>query len=187
MSLVELFFLFFYIGLFSIGGGLTAMTLMQQELIPKGVITAEDFFAMVAVSESTPGPIGVNMATYIGCKLYGVTGGIVLTAGIVLPSLLTILIIAKFAQHFREKTCIKKTFYGLRAGAVGMIAVSCWNVMKISIFQFKSFAEFTNPLQLINIKEFIFFVILLFTAVYIKKLNPIVLIAIGAFFGIIFL
>lgn len=76
MSLIGLFFLFMYIGFCTIGGGLVAITLMQQELIPRGLISSEDFFAMVAISESTPGPMGINMATYIGYELYGVLGSV---------------------------------------------------------------------------------------------------------------
>ena len=85
-SLFQLFGIFFYIGAFTIGGGLVAVTLMQQTLVDKGVISAEQFYNMVAISESTPGPIGINMATYIGYSQYGVFGGIVTTFGQVLPS-----------------------------------------------------------------------------------------------------
>ena len=112
MSLIGLFFLFMYIGLCTIGGGLVAITLMQQELIPRGLISSEDFFAMVAISESTPGPMGINMATYIGYELYGVLGSVVLTTGIVLPSLVVIVLIARFASSFQEKPLVKKSFYG---------------------------------------------------------------------------
>jgi len=80
-SLFQLFWIFFYIGAFTIGGGLVAITLMQQTLVDKGVISAEQFYNMVAISESTPGPIGVNMATYIGYKLYGILGSLVVKGG----------------------------------------------------------------------------------------------------------
>ena len=96
MSLVSLFWTFFYIGLFTIGGGQVAITLMQQSLVEKGIISPEKFFNMVAISESTPGPIGINMATYIGCELHGVLGGIITTIGTVLPSLICIIMIASF-------------------------------------------------------------------------------------------
>ena len=68
VSLIELFFIFFYVGLFTIGGGLVAITLMEETIVSRGLISPEQFYNMVAISESTPGPIGVNMATYIGYK-----------------------------------------------------------------------------------------------------------------------
>ena len=88
MSLFELFCTFFYIGLFTIGGGIVAITLMQQTIVQRGLITEDQFYNMVAISESTPGPLGTNMATYIGYNLYGIPGGIITTIGEVLPSLI---------------------------------------------------------------------------------------------------
>ena len=187
MSLIGLFFLFMYIGLCTIGGGLVAITLMQQELISRGLISSEDFFAMVAISESTPGPMGINMATYIGYELYGILGSIVLTTGIVLPSLVVIVLIARFASSFQEKPLVKKSFYGLRAGAVGMITVACWQVINISILNLSVFKESGKITDIVHIKQFGFFWLLFFVSIFFKKLHPIVLVAAGAIFGILFL
>ena len=90
MTLLELFGTFFYIGLFTIGGGVVAITLMQQTIVSKGIISLDQFYNMVAISESTPGPLGTNMATYIGYKLYGVPGALVTTIGEALPSIIII-------------------------------------------------------------------------------------------------
>ena len=187
MSLIGLFFLFMYIGFCTIGGGLVAITLMQQELISRGLISSEDFFAMVAISESTPGPMGINMATYIGYELYGVLGSVVLTTGIVLPSLVVIVLIARFASSFQEKPLVKKSFYGLRAGAVGMITVACWQVINISILNLSVFKESGKITDIVHIKQFVFFWFLFFVSIFFKKLHPIVLVAAGAIFGILFL
>lgn len=187
MGLIGLFFLFMYIGACTIGGGLVAVSLMQQELIPRGLITSEDFFAMVAISESTPGPIGINMATYIGYKLYGVTGGIVLTAGIVLPSLIVIVLIARFAASFQEKPLVKKSFYGLRAGAVGMIAVAFWQVLNISVFTLNNFKATGKLIDLLNLKQTLFFCVLFALTLCLKKLHPVILVILSALFGILFL
>lgn len=187
MSLIGLFFLFMYIGFCTIGGGLVAITLMQQELISRGLISSEDFFAMVAISESTPGPMGINMATYIGYELYGVLGSIVLTTGIVLPSLVVIVLIARFASSFQEKPLVKKSFYGLRAGAVGMITVACCQVINISILNFPAFRVSGKLADIVHIKQFGFFWLLFFVSIFFKKLHPIVLVAAGAIFGILFL
>ena len=107
MTLLELFGTFFYIGLFTIGGGVVAITLMQQTIVSKGIISLDQFYNMVAISESTPGPLGTNMATYIGYKLYGVPGALVTTIGEALPSIIIILIIARFLQKFNQN--IKNT------------------------------------------------------------------------------
>ena len=97
MSLLQLFFVFMYIGFFAVGGGLVAASFMQNVLVNQyGLISAEKFYSMLAISESTPGPIGINIATYIGTELYGVPGGIIATIGEVLPSIVTIILIAKF-------------------------------------------------------------------------------------------
>ena len=88
MTILQLFCTFFYIGLFTIGGGVVALTLMQQTIVEPGLIDSETFYNMVAISESTPGPLGINMATYIGYNLYGIPGGVIATIGEVLPSLI---------------------------------------------------------------------------------------------------
>ena len=106
MTLWSLFWLFFYIGLFTIGGGQVAITLMYQALVDKGIIDAELFYNMLAVSESTPGPIGINMATYLGTEMFGVWGGIITTLGTVAPSVIVILIIAPYTGY----TCGKEFF-----------------------------------------------------------------------------
>ena len=88
MTLLGLMATFFYIGLFTIGGGLVAVTIMYKPIVEGGLISAEEFYNMLAISESTPGPIGINLATYIGYNLFGVGGGIATTAATVLPSLI---------------------------------------------------------------------------------------------------
>ena len=100
MSLFQLIFTFFYIGLFTIGGGIVALTIMQQTLVNPGIISQEQFYNMVAISESTPGPLGTNMATYIGYNLYGIPGGIIATLSEAAPSVIIILIIAHFMKKF---------------------------------------------------------------------------------------
>lgn len=187
MSLTGLFFLFMYIGACTIGGGLVAITLMQQELIPRGLIASEEFFSMVAISESTPGPIGINMATYIGYKLYGIPGSIVLTAGMVLPSLVAILIIAKFAVSFQEYPLVKKSFYGLRSGALGMIATAFWQVLYISVFTVHKFKISGKLIDLVDIKQAGFFCILIVLIFMFKKIHPVFFVFLGAVFGFLFL
>ena len=108
MTLLNLLWTFFLIGLFTIGGGQVAITLMYQPLVDGGYLDAAEFYNMVAVSESTPGPIGINMATYIGCKFYGVLGGVAVTFATVLPSFIIILIIARFFEKYFKNFLISQ-------------------------------------------------------------------------------
>ena len=175
MSLLGLFFLFMYIGLSTIGGGLVAVSLMQQELVARSIISSEQFIAMIAVSESTPGPIGINMATYIGYELYGIWGSLVLTTGIVLPSLIVIVLIARFTQSFQNAAPVKNTMYGLRAGAAGMIAV----------FTLPAFYASRQWTQLVDWKAAAVFCLFLLVQILFKRLHPIFLILAGAVVGIV--
>ena len=174
MTLLELLWTFFYIGLFTIGGGQVAITLMYEPLVGGGIISGEQFYNMVAVSESTPGPIGINMATYVGCELYGVIGGILVTLTTVLPSLVIILVIAKFFDKYQEKPIVKSVFTCIRPVSAGLIAVAAYEVLKIAIIQPFSFVRLA-----------IFFGA--FALLMIKKISPVFVMILGAIAGILFL
>lgn len=184
MSLFNLFFLFMYIGLSTIGGGLVAITLMQQELVPRAIISQQQFVAMIAVSESTPGPVGINMATYIGYELYGIWGSLVLTVGIVLPSLITIVLIARFTQSFQDAMPVKRTMYGLRAGATGMIAAAAWNVITVAVLTLPQFYASQQWKDLINWKAGALFFLFSIIQMGVKNIHPIFLIIVGAVAGL---
>ncbi|MBO4704233.1 MAG: chromate transporter [Spirochaetaceae bacterium] len=175
MSLLQLMWTFFYIGAFTIGGGQVAITLMYQPVVEGGLLSADQFYNMVAVSESTPGPIGINMATYIGCELFGVFGGVAVTFATVLPSLLIILIIAKFFDKYQDKPLVKTTFSCIRPVSAGLIAVAAWNVLSISVVNVFS-----------PIRAVIFAVSLTLLFVW-KKMSPILLIVLCGVAGVIFL
>lgn len=190
MSLFALFCTFFYIGLFTIGGGVVALTLMQQTIVAKGFISEEMFYNMVAISESTPGPLGTNMATYIGYNMYGVTGGIIATMGEVLPSLIIIMIIAKFLQKFISNPFVKGSLAFLRPVTTGLILVPA---LQMFLFTAVNLPESINVLTTlqgwkdlfnwINFAGYAVFTLLLFKF----KIHPILLICLGALFGIILL
>lgn len=172
MTLLELFWTFFYIGLFTIGGGQVAITLMYQPFVESGIITAEEFYNMVAVSESTPGPIGINMATYIGCSQHGLLGGIIVTLANILPSLIIIIVIAKFFNRYHDTPLVKDTFTCIRPVSVGLIAIAAFEVCKIALikdFSFVSLAIF----------------LVAFAMQFCKKVSPILVIVFGAICGIL--
>ena len=174
MTLLELLWTFFYIGLFTIGGGQVAITLMYEPLVGGGLISGEQFYNMVAVSESTPGPIGINMATYVGCELCGVMGGILVTFATVLPSLVIIIVIAKFFDKYQEKPLVKSVFTCIRPVSAGLIAVAAYEVLKISLIQ---------PFSFVRLGIYL----VAFSLLMIKKMSPIFVMILGAVAGILFL
>ena len=186
MSLLGLFLIFFYVGSFTIGGGLVAITLMQQEILGRGLISPERFYNMVAISESTPGAIGINMATYIGYEMFGIGGSLITTLGTVLPSIIVIVLIAKYFGRVQDKPIVKAAFYGLRAGSTGMIAVAAWQVVLVALLTLSAFQKSGKWTDICNWPA-----LLLFGGVFFIEhkfdLHPIFLILIGAVFGIIFL
>ena len=174
MTLLELLWTFFYIGLFTIGGGQVAITLMYEPLVGGGIISGEQFYNMVAVSESTPGPIGINMATYIGCELYGILGGILVTLATVFPSLVIILVIAKFFDKYQEKPLVKSVFTCIRPVSAGLIAIAAYEVLQISLIQ---------PFSIVRLCIYL----VAFSLLMIKKMSPIFVMILGAIAGILFL
>lgn len=182
MLYLILFWEFFKTGLFSIGGGLATIPfLMDISTRHPDWYSHADLSNMIAVSESTPGPIGVNMATYVGFTSGGVLGALVCTLGLVLPSLICILIIAGFLEKFKDNKLVKTTFYCLRPAVIGMLFVSLTSLISPLLINFAG----TTFLEIFNIKALILFALLLFGVLKFKK-HPIVYIAIGAVVGIIF-
>ena len=184
MTLFSLFCTFFYIGLFTIGGGLVAITLMQETLVDTGIISTETFYNMIAISESTPGPLGINMATFIGYNLYGIPGALITTFGEVLPSIVCIIIIAKFLQAFNKKLGVQNVMKMLRPASTGIIFVAAVNVFISALVNvpasFSDF-EFIKLFNWIYLSGYGVFTFLLFK----YKLHPIWVVILGAVFGII--
>lgn len=186
MTLWSLFWLFFYIGLFTIGGGQVAITLMYQALVDKGIIDAELFYNMLAVSESTPGPIGINMATYLGTEMFGVWGGIITTLGTVAPSVIVILIIARFFGRIQDTLEVKNLFAVLRPVAAGLVYVAAWNVFRIAVLTLPHADETGVWYNAFNAPRFAAWcvcTVLLFKT----KLPAVLYIVFGALFGMLFL
>lgn len=190
MSLLQLAFTFFYIGLFTIGGGQVAITLMQQSIVSSGLISQAQFYNMVAISESTPGPIGINMATYIGYELYGVPGALAVTGAEVLPSIIVILIIARFLRSFSDNTYVKGALAFLRPVTTGLILVPVIQVIMFtlinppeSLSSLASAEAWKDLFNWIPIAGYAVFAFLLFKL----KAHPILVIILGAVFGMVFL
>ena len=137
--LLTLFFEFFKTGLFSVGGGMATLPFLYDMSArhPDWFTTAQ-LADMLAVSESTPGPIGVNMATFVGFRTAGIPGGVVATLGLAAPSVIIILIIARVLKQFRENRYVDAAFYGLRPCSIGLIAAAGLLVVKIALFNMEA-------------------------------------------------
>ena len=189
MLYLRLYFEFFKTGLFSVGGGMATLPFLYAMSDKTGWFSHELLADMVAVSESTPGPIGVNMASYVGYATGGIPGEIIATAGLVTPCCIIILLIAKALKAFRQNKYVDAVFYGLQPCSVGLIAAAGMLVLKISLFDFELFKQSGNLLSLFNFKAIVLAAILLICTRYVKKLkglHPIVFIAASAVVGIVF-
>lgn len=124
---------FFKTGLFSVGGGLATLPFLTEIGEKYGWYTASQLADMVAISESTPGPIGVNMATYAGYSVLGVPGAFISTLSLIAPSVIIIILIAKFLSNFSENRWVRSAFYGLRPAVAALIASALWSLARITL------------------------------------------------------
>ena len=193
MIFLELYIRFFMVGLFAIGGGLATLPFLTSMGETTGWFNAMDISNMVAISESTPGPIGINMATYIGYQIgsemgapFGVLGSIIASLGEVTPCIVTIMIISKMLMKFRDSKYVEYAFYGLRAASVGLIAAAWLGVAKIAFWNSEVFSQSENILMSIDYKSIILSAVIFFLVTKFKKIHPIALIILAAVVGIIF-
>ena len=129
---IRLFLEFFKTGLLAIGGGLATLPFLHEISAKTGWYTVADLANLVAVSESTPGPIGVNMATYVGYTTAGIPGSLIATLGLVTPSVIIILIVSRFLEKFKENKYVQYAFYGLRAASTALIASAGIGIAKLT-------------------------------------------------------
>ena len=182
MIYLELFWTFLTIGAFTFGGGYAMLPLIQEEVAARwgNVISAESLVDFVAVSESTPGPFAVNMATYIGSVMGGVFGSVCATLGVVLPSFVIILIVAKCYDKFKENRIVKGCMTGLKPAVVGLIGNAVLNVLMTIFFPAGlSLAVFASVQFYVFAGIFAVMLVLAF-----KKIHPIVIIVLSAAIGI---
>ena len=184
MILLRLFYEFFKVGLFAVGGGLATIPFLEEMAGVTGWFTSTDLTMMLAVSESTPGPIGVNMATYVGFQTAGIPGAAIATLGLITPSVIVILIISAFLQKFRRSKTVDAVFYGLRPASTGLISAAGLKVALVVLIAAGGAAWYRAinwPLVAVGAA--------VFAAMKTKalgKLHPIVFIGISALIGIIF-
>ncbi len=167
---------FFLTGFFAVGGGLATIPFLEEMSVKYGWFSLDMLSTMIAVSESTPGPIGINMATYIGNVMNGPLMGVITTLSLVAPSFLVILMVSRVLEKFQKSKLVQNLFYGLRPAVVALILSACLGIFKTTLLLPETFS-----LNFVNVA---LFGVLMF--VYKKfKLNPIVLILICAVLGIV--
>lgn len=181
MIFLELFWTFFKIGAFTFGGGYAMLPLIQEAVLTKGWATSEALINFIAVSESTPGPFAINMATYIGSEQGGVFGAFCATLGVVMPSFIIILLVAKFFEKFKESKIVKGCMSGLKPAVIGLIGAAVLSVAA-TVFIPDGFAAtiFTDPNTYLSLAVFGVSVFLAF-----RKVHPIAIICLSACLGIL--
>lgn len=187
MILFELFFTFFKIGALTFGGGYAMIPFVREQVLLHGWLTEEELLNMIAVSESTPGPIAVNMATFVGSNEAGILGSIAATLGVVLPSFIIILVIASLLKNFLKYNGVKAFLSGVRPCVVSLILGTAFTLLLSVLFGIGSgdFA-FNIDFKGIVILEIIIIISTLYKYAKGKKPSPILMIAISAFLGMIF-
>ena len=189
MIYLSLFWEFFKTGLFAVGGGMATVPFLSEMAERTGWFTQEMLADMIAVGESTPGPIGVNTATYVGYTVGGVPGGVVATMGLVLPSFLIILIVAAFLKAFRDNIWVERVFYGIRPASVAMIAAALVALLRICLIHIDAFRESALLRDLLDWKGMALFAVVWLLSNCVKqtkKLHPIIFILASAVVGIVF-
>ena len=171
MIYLELFWTFFLIGAFTFGGGYAMLPLIQIEVVNKGWLSNEAVVNFVAVSESTPGPFAVNMATYVGSEMGGILGAACATLGVVMPSFIIILTVAKCYDRFKNSKLVKGAMSGLKPAVIGMIGTAVLSIGR---------TVFVQPGLLFSAALFAAMAVLAF-----KKVHPIIIICISAAAGVV--
>ncbi|WP_212692427.1 chromate transporter [Vallitalea guaymasensis] len=184
MILARLFYEFFKIGLFTYGGGLAMLPLLQEKATAYGWLTKEQFTDMIAISQSTPGAIAINMATFVGYDQAGFLGSLISSIGVILPGFIIIIIVAKFLKHFNEKPVVKAIFVGLRATVIGLILTAVINVAMVSVVNIDLYNETKIIGNLFDVKSIILFAVTMFAVIKYKK-HPIYYIISAGIIGII--
>ena len=200
MIYLRLFYEFFKTGLFAVGGGMATIPFLYNMAYATGWFTRMDVDNMIAVGESTPGPIGVNMATYVGYLTgmsegglpFALLGAVVATLGLITPSIIIILIIASFLKSFRNNRYVESAFYGLRPASTGLIAAAGLSVAMANLFYMESAAiskwsDIFNP-ALVNWKAWALAAVLWVLTNKVKqtkKLHPIMFILAAAAVGVV--
>ena len=179
MILFELFYVFFTIGLFTFGGGYAMIPLLQQEITSRGWVDEATVIDFIAVSESTPGPFAINMATFVGNRMAGIPGCVCAVVGMVIPSFVIILLVARFFAGFADNRFVKNVFSYLRPVVLGLISFAAFSIITKTVVVYENGAA-NISLPAVGITAVVFFL-----SKKLKKIHPILLITISAVMGVV--
>lgn len=182
MIYLELFLTFLKLGAFTFGGGAAMMPFIQEEAVSKWGFTAEEIINFIAISESTPGPFAINIATYVGAEKGGFFGSVCATLGLVLPSFIIILIIARCYEKFKTNKIVAGAMTGLRPASVGLIAAATVSIGAEVLFP--AGFSFATMISYEFICALVIFLGMLALCLFVKKFNPIYIILISAVLGL---
>lgn len=185
----QLFWAYFKVGLFAVGGGMATVPFLYDLSDKSGWFTHAQLADMLAVSESTPGAIGINMATYVGYTTAGIPGAVIATVALATPSVIVILLIARALQQFRHNRYVEAAFYGLRPASTGLIAAAGITVVRIAMLDVERYRATRVLADLFLWKAWLLATVVLVFSNWVKgtrNWHPIVFIAISAVVGAVF-
>lgn len=180
MEIFKMIYAFMFTGLFAIGGGLATIPFLQDMSAKYGWFTIKELLDMIAISESTPGPIGINMATFVGIRVGGYLGGILATLALVFPSVVVVLLLIPVLDRYEKSPITGGIFYGLRPTSAALIAAALLGFVRMVIFN--SGALSLGEINWVNLAFLGGFILL----IKIRDVHPILLIGLGAVLGVVF-
>lgn len=183
IELLNLFWIFFKIGLFTFGGGYAMIPLIEEEIVGGGYITQSLLYDFIGIAESTPGPIAINMATFIGTNQHGVLGALAATIGVALPSFIIILLIATLGSKFLNSRIVNEAFKGLKPAVIGLILSVSIGLMVRGIFPNIEFSKLIFAFSGFNYKNLIILGIVFIFVFVRKKTSPVQIILLSAVLG----
>jgi chromate transporter len=190
MIYLKLFLTFLEIGAVSFGGGYGMISLVREKVLTNGWLTEAEFLNMIAVSESTPGPIAVNMATFVGATQGGIMGSLMATLGVVLPAFIIMLLIASVIRNLLKYAGVQATLEGIRPAVVGLIIATASTMILGSVIGIKTISGgFLLPVPEVIKNVVIFAIVVLVSVLYKKfkkkKISPILIILISGVLGLV--
>ena len=185
MIYAQLFYEFFKIGLFNFGGGTTAIPFLQDMSVRTGWFTLAQLTDFIAISESTQGPMAINMATYVGFETAGVLGSLCASLGVIFPALFIVTLMAKFLNKFRSNKYVEWAFYGLRPCVLALIATALYSIIQVTLFyDGSSLSAMAGSVNFVA--WFIFLLVFVLLQIKpIKKIHPVAFLALSAILGIL--
>jgi len=187
LELLRMLWAFFKIGLFTIGGGYAMIPLITREMVGNGWMTAAEVADVIAIAEMTPGPFALNTATFAGMKTMGVGGAVACTFGVMLPSLIIAMLVARFFFHFQDHRLVQGALSGIRPVVVALIAYSIWPVVSLSLFPGAGHggAAFAGIAELLSVDwRAVLVLAVSFLMLFWRKWHPILVMAAAGALGI---